>query len=220
MPLRVFFRLIVILLLLFTFSACSYIEDYIPGQATPTAVPEETRVTAIPTLPGETPTPTAVITATPVIPTATATPAFTPTATVPPKPYGLQPGAVIALPAFTHPDAGCAWMGVGGQVIDENGQPVKDLVIAVSGLQNGAPTEWMGYTGAANAYGTGGFEIQLAGQVSAAQFTIQLFDLNGEALSDPFRFTTSADCQQNLTLVNFSPNLNLQPAIFLPQISN
>ncbi len=212
--------LLVLFLSIFLLSACTYIEDYIPGQATPTAALVETRVTVVPTLPGDTPTPTFVFTPTPAVPTATPTPTFTPTPTVPPKPYALQPGAVIALPAFTHPEAGCTWMGVAGQVIDENGQPVKDLVIAVNGLQNGAPTEWIGYTGAAAAYGPGGFEIQLASQVSAAQFTIQLFNLAGEALSDPFRFTTSADCQQNLTLVNFSPNLNLQPVIFLPSISN
>ena len=220
MSLRGSIRLFSILLLLLILSACTYIEDYIPGQATPTAAPVETRVTVVPTLPGDTPTPTLAFTPTPAVPTATPTPAFTPTPTVPPKPYALQPGAVIALPAFTHPEAGCAWMGVGGQVIDEDGQPVKDLVIAVSGPQNGVPTDWMGYTGAASAYGLGGFEIQLAGQVASAQYTIQVFDLNGEPLSDPFRFTTSADCQQNLTLVNFSPNLNLQPAIFLPSISN
>jgi hypothetical protein len=110
-------------------------------------------------------------------------------------------------------------MGVAGQVIGADGQPVENLVITVSAVQNGVPVDWMGYTGSATAYGAGGFEIQLGNQVSVAQFTIQLFDLDGNMLSDPFPFTTSGDCQQNLILINFSPNLNLQPVIFLPAIT-
>jgi len=159
-----------------------------------------------------------VFTAAPILPTATPPPTPTPAPTLPPKPYSLQPGAVILLPAFTHAEAGCTWMGVGGQVIGSDGQPVKNLVISISGMENGAPKEWMGYTGAAAAYGPGGFEIQLGSQVTAALYTIQLFDLNGKALSEPFHFNTSVDCQQNLALVNFSPNLNLKPVLFLPGV--
>lgn len=204
---------------LFTLSACTYIQDYIPAQATVTlAAPTETRASTLAPLPTAMPAATLVPTASPVLPTATRPPTLTPAPTLPPKPYALQPGAVILLPAFTHAEAGCTWMGVGGQVIGSDGQPVKNLVISISGLQNGAPAEWMGYTGAAMAYGPGGFEIQLGSQVSAGLYTIQLFDLNGKVLSEPFHFNTSADCQQNLALVNFSPNLNLKPVLFLPGV--
>lgn len=216
MPDRRLLFLLSALILLLALSSCTYIEDYVPGQATatlpgPSAL--KTQAPAATAAPSSTPTPAQTPTS-----TATRLPTFTPTPTVPPKPYALQPGALISLPAFLHADAGCAWMGVAGQVMGEDGQPVTNLVVTVLGAQNGAPAEWMGYTGAATAYGPGGFEIQLAGQVSAAKYTVQLFDLNGEPLSDAFTFTTSADCQQNLIMVNFSPNLNLQPAVWLPLI--
>ena len=95
-------NLFLVIVITFALSACTYIEDYIP-----TIAPIETRVTVVSTtLPTDTPTPTLAFTPTPAAPTATPTPAFTPTPTVPPKPYALQPGAVIALPAFTHPEAG------------------------------------------------------------------------------------------------------------------
>lgn len=199
-------------LCIFTLSACTFIEEPLPQQATP--VVTETPTATLAPLPSATPESTSTFT-----PAATLPPTNTPTPAAPPKPYALQPGAMITLPAFTHADAGCAWMGLAGQVIGEDGQPVKNLVISVSAVQNGVPVEWMGYTGLATAYGPGGFEIQLGNQVAAMELTIQLFDLDGEMLSEPFTFTTSADCQQNLTLINFSPNRNLQPVIFLPAIT-
>ena len=206
-------------LILLTLSACTYIQDYIPAQATATqAAPTETRASTLLPQPSATAAATLVFTAAPALPTTTPPPIPTPAPTLPPKPFSLQPGAIILLPAFTHAEAGCTWMGVGGQVIGNDGQPVKNLVISISGMENGAPKEWMGYTGAATAYGPGGFEIQLGSQVSAALYTIQLFDLNGKVLSEPFHFNTSADCQQNLALVNFSPNLNLKPVLFLPGV--
>lgn len=207
--------LLSVTLLFLTLSACTYIEDYVPGQATATAPAggETHAVTATP-LPSATPEPTLTATA-----TATLPPTPTPTPTEPPKPYALQPGSLFSMPAFTHSEAGCAWMGVAGQVIGEDGQPVENLVIMITTVQNGVRSEWMGYTGAATAYGPGGYEIQLGNQVSATGYTIQLFDLDGNMLSDIIPFTTAADCQQNLVLINFNPNLNLQPVIYLPVIT-
>ncbi len=203
-------------ILFFSLSSCTYIEDYVPGQTTPTLPGPSSLQTQAPTAtlpPSATPEPSLTPT-----PTATRPPTFTPTPTVPPKPYALQPGALIALPAFSHADSGCAWMGVAGQVIGEDGLPVTNLVVTVHGTQNGAPAEWMGYTGSATVYGAGGFEIQLANQAAAAKYTIQLFDLNGDPLSEVFPFMTAADCQQNLMMINFSPNLNLKPWAWLPLI--
>ncbi|WP_152031748.1 hypothetical protein [Longilinea arvoryzae] len=210
----IFIALVFMLIL----SSCTYIEDYVPGQATPTLPGSSALKTQVPTVtlpPSATPEPSLTPT-----PTATRPPTFTPTPTVPPKPFALQPGAMIPLPAFSHASAGCTWMGVAGQVIGEDGQPVTNLVVTVIGTQNGAPAEWMGYTGSATVYGAGGFEIQLAGQAAAAKYTIQLFDLNGNPLSEVFPFTTSADCQQNLMMINFSPNLNLKPAVWLPLVEH
>lgn len=214
MPIRrlsVFLSATFLLLLL---SGCTYIEDYVPGQATATLpAGGDTRAVTATALPSATPEPTQTSTA-----TATLPPTPTPTPTEPPKPYALQPGSVIPMPAFTHGEAGCTWMGVAGQVIGADGQPVENLVIVIKTMQNGVLSEWMGYTGAATAYGPGGYEIQLGSQVSAIGYTIQLFDLDGNMLSELFPFTTAADCQQNLMLINFSVNLNLQPVQYLPAI--
>lgn len=198
---------LIIVLGLFFLSSCTYIEETAPLPLTATVVSPAIVQT-------ETPVPTATSQ-----PSSTPLPTFTPTPTEPPLPYALQPGAMISLPAFTHSASGCAWMGVGGQVIAEDGQPVKNLVVSVTGTKDGQPAEWMGYTGLATAYGPGGYEIQLGNQAAQAVFSIQLFDLNGNPLSDPFQFTTSADCGQNLMLINFSHNLNLKPAVLLPFIT-
>lgn len=202
---------LIIVLGLFFLSSCTYIEETapLPSSATiasPVIVQTETPLPTATSQPSSTPTSTPMLT-------------FTPTPTEPPLPYALQPGAMISLPAFTHSATGCAWMGVGGQVIAEDGQPVKNLVVSVTGTKDGQPAEWMGYTGSATAYGPGGYEIQLGNQAAEAAFSIQLFDLNGNPLSDPFQFTTSADCGQNLMLINFSHNLNLKPAVLLPLIT-
>lgn len=44
-------------------------------------------------------------------------------------PYMLQMGTPKYLPAFAHPDKGCAWIGFGGQVFDELGAARDGLVV-------------------------------------------------------------------------------------------
>lgn len=118
--------------------------------------------------------------------------------------FVLQDGGPFYLPNFTHPDEGCQWMGVAGQVFDANGQEILNLVVtAGSDHQENAES----ITGEATAYGLGGYEIQLASQPvdSAGLFWVQVRDQGGQPLSGQIFFDTFADCEQNLVLVNFVP---------------
>lgn len=158
------------------------------------------------------PTPGASATAKPSatatqIPTATAS--FTPTAV----PYVLQQPDPYYLSNFTHPDDGCNWMGVAGQVFNKDGQVQKEIVIKAGGFINGAALiedTVMPLTEPEIdlAYGPGGFELTLAAEVAAtdSEAWIQLYNLAGDPLSAKIYLVTFDDCLKNLILMNFSEN--------------
>ena len=145
-------------------------------------------------------TPTKTLTATPA---KTATPVDTAT----PMPYTLQVEAPVYIKNFVHIDAGCDWLGVAGQVFDANGDPVLNLVLVAAGTLNGKAINLTAVTGIpeADVYGPGGYEIQLAGEAlaSSQDLNIQVFDLQGNALSEAYVFDTYADCTRNLAIINF-----------------
>jgi len=152
-------------------------------------------------------TPTKTHTLTPTLtPTKTATPTKTPTLT--PYPYILQNGAPVYLANFGYPDAGCNWMGIGGQIFDKNGNPIINLVVWVRGTIQNQPFEKIVLTGTAdgNKYGPGGYEAVLSNLpvVSSNIFSIQILDLNGNLLSDRVFFDTSSKCTENLIVLNFN----------------
>ncbi len=122
--------------------------------------------------------------------------------------FVLQDGGPFYLPNFTHPDEGCQWMGVAGQVFDADGAEVLKLIVT-AGMdhdENGL-SDAEAITGGSTAYGLGGYEIQLASQPvdSAGVFWVQVRDQQGQQLSEQIYFDTYADCEQNLILVNFVP---------------
>jgi hypothetical protein len=139
-------------------------------------------------------------------PTKTATPTSTPTPT--PYPYILQNGAPVYLANFGYPDAGCNWMGIGGQVFGSGGNPLINIVVWVRGVIQGQQYEKVVLTGTAEGYkyGPGGFEAILSSTAADTSgiFSIQLLDLNGNVLSDRVYFDTSAECNENLIILNFS----------------
>ena len=141
-----------------------------------------------------------------VIPSATPLPlpTLTPTAV----PYALQPGTPLYSSNFGYPDAGCNWMGVGGQIFDENGKPVINLVVWIRGNVDDRPFEAVVLTGTAEGdkYGPGGYEALLSTTAleTTNNFSIQVLDLNGNLLTDQIFFDTHAACDQNLILINFT----------------
>lgn len=120
-------------------------------------------------------------------------------------PYSLQPGSPVAVENFAHPEFGCNWLGVGGQVFNFTGRPEKGVVIQVGGFLAGVETRLLSVTGGTTIYGEGGYEFTLAQSPtgSSQSLWIQLFNIDGEALSDKAYFDTYDDCGRNLILINF-----------------
>lgn len=156
--------------------------------------------------------PTATYTSTVVPPTATFTAtAVPPTATLAPTAitdkFTLQAATPIFMVNFAHSTAGCNWQGVAGQVFDATGKPLLNYVIKVVGTYNGQPFSQIGITGmvSGDPYGVGGYEIVLGSSAvsSVDLLTIQLYDSQGNPVTNPLAFSTSANCSQNLVLINF-----------------
>ena len=153
-------------------------------------------------------TPTAVITQ-------------TPTAT--PFPLGVQLGSPQSLPNFAYPELGCQWMGVAGQIFKSDGTPLVDLVVEAGGIVGGQVVEGLAVTGSSVVYGPGSFEIKLADAPyqSSGAVWVQVLDLDGLPLSAPIYFQTEAECDVNLTLINFVESHTLPDEwIFLPLVNH
>lgn len=157
----------------------------------------------------ETPRPTAT-----QIPTETPFSLFTetPTSEVSPTPvlgmpYDVAPGSPVAISSVTfHPEAGCNWMGVAGQVLDLSGAPVSTgVVIQLSGVYGGQFVEKTSLTGIAPQYGQAGYEFYLGDTPIASNETlwVQLLDQAGAPLSSKIYFQTFEDCERNLVFLNF-----------------
>ncbi len=138
--------------------------------------------------------------------TFTKTATFTPTAV----PYSLQLMNPYYLPNFTHPDLGCKWLGVAGQVFSKDGQVQKDILIKAGGTINGSKlienmTMPLAEPAVDLAYGPGGYEMTLAASLQATTSVvwIQLFNLKGDPISEKIYLVTYNDCQKNLILMNF-----------------
>jgi hypothetical protein len=154
----------------------------------------------------------------PSTPTAEATPTLTVTPTIEQPTleptmqtslqFTLQEGSPMLLPNFANPSAECDWMGVAGQVFDEENYEVQGLTIVSGTLSDESDREWTSVTGSALAYGPGGYEIQLSDiPVETSQtYWIEIRDQDGTALSDRFFFDTHEDCERNLILINFVPD--------------
>jgi hypothetical protein len=121
--------------------------------------------------------------------------------------YILQNGGPFYLPNFTHPEQGCAWMGVAGQVFDENAVEVLGLTVMAGSNFAGEESHRSAITGQSTAYGLGGYEIIISDNPadSSQSFWVQVFDSQGQPLSEQIYFDTYEDCESNLILVNFVP---------------
>lgn len=188
-----------------------------PTLAFPTLTP--TPLGVLP--PTWTPLPTKELTATNTprptstpFPTETPFSLFTPTETaeVSPTPvlgmpYDLAPGSPVAISSVAfHPEAGCNWMGVAGQVLDLSGAPISTgIVIQLSGVYGGTFVEKTSLTGIAPQYGLAGYEFYLGDKPIASNKTlwVQLLDQAGAPISEKIFFETYGDCERNLIFINF-----------------
>lgn len=137
--------------------------------------------------------------------------------------YVVQPGTPTQVTNFLFPDAGCSYLGIAGQVFDINGQPVQGLIVEVSGVLDGNEVLQLVLTGSSTRLGQGGYEIRLAERALASEGTlnIQVLDLAGLALSDAIAFNTSAACDANQILLNFTATkIEYDETIYFPFTSN
>ena len=123
--------------------------------------------------------------------------------------FVAESGTPTHLPAFMHSEMGCAWMGVGGQVFDRNGQPLLDLVVLLQGTMEAQPISLFALTGSATALGPSGFEFMLSDRPIATNGTLYLtlYDPYGNPLSGNVYISTLDQCELNLTLLNFKKSL-------------
>jgi hypothetical protein len=176
----------------------------------PTDTPTPTLRAILP--PTWTPTPTVLASETPT-PEPTYTQESQPTVgvtdepqeTLEGMPFIMQEGNPQYIPNIYHPDAGCSWMGVGGQVIGLNGGPVLYLSIKLGGTLNGEAIELITISGTAPQYGQAGYEFKLSDQPvdSVQNLYVELLDQADLPLSEKYYFDTFNDCEKNLILINF-----------------
>ena len=120
-------------------------------------------------------------------------------------PFVIQEGNPQYIPNIYHPDAGCSWMGVGGQVIGLDGGSVLYLSIKLGGSLNGESLEMITISGTAPQYGQAGYEFKLSDQPidSTQNLYVELLDQADLPLSEKYYFDTFNDCDKNLILINF-----------------
>jgi hypothetical protein len=119
--------------------------------------------------------------------------------------FMLQPGTPKGTVNFVNPEMDCNWVGIGGQVFDADGVPVDGLIVELGGTIAGNEISKLTITGNAPVFGPGGYVIELGNTPVASEGTLWLQLLSeGEPQSEKILLVTSADCEQNLLLVNFS----------------
>jgi len=135
----------------------------------------------------------------------------------------VQHGSPVAISNFAHPELGCNWMGLAGQIIDADSQPIKDIVVEVGGTLEGMPIFGLAVTGESTVYGPGGFEIKLGDEPIDSDGTlwVVVYDLDGNKIISPVFFSTYSDCEKNLIVMNFVKVLTISSdLVYLPVILN
>jgi hypothetical protein len=157
--------------------------------------------------PTPSPTPTATLT-----PIPTDTPSPTPENSPVPTAdlesgttFGIQDGSPAYEINTFHPNTGCSWLGVAGQIFDSDSQPVSGILVEAGGMLGGLKISGWTLSGMAPDYGEGGFEISLRDSpiASEGEVWIQLVDQANLPLSDKVFFQTFDSCDSNLVKINF-----------------
>jgi len=119
--------------------------------------------------------------------------------------YAVQLGSPVAMTNWSHPELGCNWLGLAGQIFGLDDVPVQGIVVEAGGTLEGEIVLGLSITGVTDLYGPGSYEIQLADHAVASQkqVWVQVKGATGEALSPQILIDTYNDCEQNLILLNF-----------------
>jgi len=119
--------------------------------------------------------------------------------------YAVQLGSPVAIPNWPHPELGCKWLGLAGQIFGLDGVPEQGIIVEAGGTLDGETVLGLSLTGMTDLYGPGSYEIQLADHVvwSQKQVWVQVKGTAGEALSPQILIDTYNNCGKNLILLNF-----------------
>jgi hypothetical protein len=132
--------------------------------------------------------------------------------------FFFQPGTPIAVGNFLHPENGCNWLGVVGQVFQED-LPVENIIVKIDGTMGGEQILVYAITGGAPGLGVGGYEIFLSDYLITTHRSLflELINMSGVPISPKLAIDTYHDCNKNLLVVNFV-SINSENNLFLPQI--
>lgn len=185
----------------------------------PTWTPPPAQPSATP-LPFSTLKPSVTPSPLPTFPTKTPTPTFTPTPTntptaTPPGPTPT-PSPTRSAFIFTKTDnspfylqnhannAGCGWLGIAGEVLDLNRNPVSVGSYRVHVWGSGIDERVI--VGGAPDYGPSGWEQFVFDSPVMRDYNVQLETPSGTAVSQIYRVQTRPNCNENLLQLNFVQN--------------
>jgi hypothetical protein len=116
-------------------------------------------------------------------------------------PFEVQQTGVLAVQGFS----GCNWSAVAGQIFDQAGTPLRNLILHLEGFWNGSAVSAEQLSGSADQYGPAGYEFVLGNQTADSSQTlwIQVQDAAHKQISARVYFDTYNDCARNLILANF-----------------
>jgi len=171
---------------------------------TPTPLATDTIVPTNTLVPTETPPPTDVSTDTP---TPKNTPAIVATA-VPTLSaagsYAFVPGSNA--PAFSpNPDSttGCNVMAIAGQILDQNNKPITAKVeVYIAGPKGFKKLAKPNPVNVAP-YGVGFWLLVINSKVNSNAYVVEVLDSKGTQISSPMTVQFTADCQNNVALIDF-----------------
>lgn len=178
--------------------------------ATPTITPLQPPATwtPSPTLkPPATRTRAPTLTPNPILITVTGTPTLSGTTAPSTSPTAMPALAEILYEASTsiHPDLACNWFGIGGLVLGVDNKPLLNQTVQLGGMLGKTSISMLQVSGYVTIYGGAGYEFKLGDKPVSSSKTlwIQLFDNDGNALTNRIYFDTHEDCNQNLVRITF-----------------
>jgi hypothetical protein len=127
------------------------------------------------------------------------TPTFTPLpANVSEMPFMLTANGVVYAPNGNG--QACNWSSIAGSVTDSKGAALDGYRILITDVKGDEKTV---FSGSAQTFGPGGFELFLNGTPLEAQYSVQLLTPQGAPASEPYTVTTRSDCQSNVAILSF-----------------
>jgi len=173
-----------------------------------TMTPTITLSATITPTPRDTDTPT--VTYTPSA-SATFTPSPTPTGPSPtfspvPIPYPFILREEIAFTVNSFNTLGCNWQGVGGQVVDLNGNPVNaSLQVHVFDAEGSVDrTVRVGSSTLFN--GQASWEVTVSNAINNRTYFVELQTTLGTVVSPTYNYQFPQDCSRNAAIINFRQN--------------